>query len=120
MLAAASLVVALSAAAGALGPTAGGVLAALPVLASVLAVFTHRDHGPEAAAALLRGMLSGMGGFVAFCLLVALLIEPAGPLVAFIAATAGAITAQLAAARSTSNRPQNDRRPLARASEQGV
>jgi hypothetical protein len=119
MATAAALVVALSAAAGALGPTAGGVLAALPVLASVLAVFTHRDHGPASAVALLHGMLGGMGGFVAFCLLVALLIEPAGPTAAFAAAAAGALTAQLAAALLPSP-AHNDRRPLARASEQGV
>lgn len=120
MLTAAALVVALSAAAGALGPTAGGVLSALPVLASVLAVFTHRDHGPHATVALLLGMLRGLAGYVAFCLLIALLIEPAGPAAAFSAATAAALAAQLATAARTTTRAHNERRPLARASEQGV
>lgn len=94
MLAAAVLVVALAVAASAVGPVAGGVLAALPVLASVLAVFTHRDDGPQAAVALLRGTLTGMGGFVAFCLAVGLLVEHVPPAPAFAAATALALAAQ--------------------------
>jgi len=52
------LVAVLSAAAGALGAVAGGMLAALPILACVLAVFTHREHGGPQAIALLRGMLA--------------------------------------------------------------
>jgi hypothetical protein len=41
------LVVSLSAAASALGAAMGGVLAALPVLASILAAFTHCQQGPS-------------------------------------------------------------------------
>jgi hypothetical protein len=96
--ASAVLVVALAAAATALGPVAGGVLAALPVLASVLAVFTHRRDGAPSAVALLRGMLGGMGGFAAFCLAVALLVERIAPAAAFAVATAAALAAQVAAA----------------------
>ena len=91
------LVATLAVLAGVVGPTAGGVLAALPVLAAVVSVFTHRTDGPVAATAFLRGLLGGLGGFAVFCLLIALLIEPAGGPVAFIAATAGAVVAQLAA-----------------------
>ena len=93
MAATAGLVVALAAAAGWLGPVAGGVLAALPVLASVLAAFTHARAGAAAAAELLRGMLAGMAGFVAFCLVVALAAEPAGIAVAFGLATLAAVAA---------------------------
>ena len=39
------LVVSLAAAASRLGPVVGGMLAALPALASILAVFTHEQHG---------------------------------------------------------------------------
>ncbi len=85
------LVVTLAAAARAFGPMAGGILAALPVLASVLAVFTHRDGGAVAVAELLRGMLGGMAGFVAFCALVAVLAVPAGVPIAFAAATVAAV-----------------------------
>lgn len=94
MLVTALLIVSLTTAAGRLGALVSGVLAALPVLASVLAVATHRGQGPAAATELLRGMLGGMTGFVAFCLLVALLLEPAGTAAAFGIATASCLLLQ--------------------------
>jgi len=96
MASAALLVAVLSAAAGALGAVAGGMLSALPVLACVLAVFTHRDQGPGAATLLLRGMLAGMPSFVIFCQLIAMLIASAGIAPAFAAATAAALAGQAA------------------------
>jgi len=92
------LVVSLAAVAGWLGPTVGGVLTALPVLACILAAFTHERYGAAAAAQLLRGMLSGMGGFVVFCLLVAALVDDAGVTVTFMAATGAALCTQGAVA----------------------
>jgi hypothetical protein len=88
------LLAALSTAVGRLGATTGGLLAALPVLASLLAVFTHREAGGGAAVELLRGTLIGMAGFIAFCELVALLIVPDGAPVAFAAATVTALLIQ--------------------------
>jgi hypothetical protein len=93
------LVLALAAAASRLGPTAGGILAALPVLACILAAFTHEQHGAEAVAQLLRGMVAGMAGFVVFCALVAGLVERAGIAAAFALATLAALAAQIAVAR---------------------
>jgi hypothetical protein len=95
-----ALVVSLTWAAGRFGPVVGGVLAGLPVLASILAAFTHARHGADAVTVLLRGMLAGMGGFVVFCALVWLLVEPAGIAVAFAAAAVAAAAAQLVAARA--------------------
>jgi hypothetical protein len=97
MATAALLVVLLSAAAGALGPLAGGMLAALPVLACVLAVFTHREAGAPAAIGLLRGLLAGMASFVVFCQLIAMLIVPYGIAPAFEAATVAAVGVQAVA-----------------------
>lgn len=94
------LIVGLTAAGEQFGPTAAGVLAALPTLASVLAVFTHARHGHDALVAMLRGMLGGLGAFVSFCLLIALLVEPAGVVLAFGLATAGALLVQLVVAAS--------------------
>jgi Protein of unknown function (DUF3147) len=94
MATAALLVALLAAAAGALGALVGGMLAALPVLACVLAVFTHREAGGPAAIALLRGMLVGMAGFVIFCQLIATLIGGYGIAVAFVAATVAALAVQ--------------------------
>ena len=96
MAATATLVLALTAATELLGPLIGGVLAALPILASVLAAFTHGDQGPRAAIALLRGMLTGMACFVGFCSVVAALVVPLGVIVAFAAATVVAVALQAA------------------------
>jgi hypothetical protein len=93
------LVVGLTAAGDRFGPTVAGVLAALPTLASVLAVFTHARHGHDALIAMLRGMLGGLGTFVSFCALIALLIEPLGALPAFVLATGAALLLQLVVAR---------------------
>jgi hypothetical protein len=95
MASAALLVAVLAAAAGAAGPLIGGMLTALPVLACVLAVFTHREAGPPAAVGLLRGMLAGMSSFVVFCQLIAMLIGRDGVAVAFAAATLGALVVQV-------------------------
>jgi len=95
----ATLIVALSAAAARFGPTVAGILAALPTLASVLAVFTHSRQGREALLDLLRGMLGGMVAFATFCALVALLVDQAGVALAFGLATAAAALVQAAVAR---------------------
>jgi hypothetical protein len=101
MAATAGLVAALSAAAAELGPHVGGILTALPVLASILAVFTLAQHGAPALQDLLRGMVTGMAAFVVFCALVAALVAPAGIAAAFAAAVTGALAAQAAAAWTT-------------------
>jgi len=91
------LIVGLTVAGERFGPTAAGVLAALPTLASVLAVFTHARHGHDALVAMLRGMLGGLGSFVTFCAVIALLVEPAGVIPAFVLATGAALLVQLVA-----------------------
>jgi hypothetical protein len=91
------LVGGLSIAGAQLGPTVGGMLAALPVLASVLAIRTHRRYGPPGVLHLLRGMLTGMPAFVGFCALVELLIVSLGTAVAFSLAIALAVSFQLMA-----------------------
>ena len=99
------LVVSLAAAASRLGPVVGGVLAALPALASILAVFTHEQHGAHALVVLLRGMLGGMAGFVVFCALVAVLADRAGVGATFTAAALAAVCLQGAAARAATRPP---------------
>ena len=96
------LVVSLAAAASRLGPVVGGMLAALPALASILAVFTHEQHGADALVFLLRGMISGMAGFVVFCALVAVLVDRAGVAATFTSAALAAVCVQGATAAAAS------------------
>ena len=102
MVATGALVVLLAAAASRFGAVAGGVLAALPALASVLAVSTHRRQGRSAVLDLLRGMVAGMVGFVAFCEVVALLIDRTSIAATFTAATLAALALQAGTAASGS------------------
>jgi hypothetical protein len=88
------LIVALTAAANAFGPVAAGALSALPTLASVLAVFTHRLGGHDAVVELLRGMVEGMVAFATFCAVVGALVDRAGIAPAFLLATAAAVAVQ--------------------------
>jgi hypothetical protein len=66
------LVVALTSAASALGPTVSGLLTPFPVATSVVMAFTIAQGGADAAARTLRGYLTGLPGFTAFFVLVAL------------------------------------------------
>jgi hypothetical protein len=100
----AAMIVGISAAAGRLGPAVAGALAALPTVASVLAVSTHRQHGADAVLDLLRGMLGGMAAFVLFCALIGLLVEPAGVAAAFVVSTAAAVLVQAGLGRQAASR----------------
>jgi hypothetical protein len=89
------LVTGLAGAVGAFGATIGGLLAGLPVLASLLAIFTHREAGGAAAIEILRGTIVGMTGFVAFCVIVAAAIVSVGGAAAFAGATVAALLLQI-------------------------
>lgn len=99
------LIVALVAVGDLLGPQLGGILVALPALASVLAAFTHARHGSTSVRELLRGMLQGMAGFAVFCALVALLAGRAGTAPTFLLAAAGALVTQASSAALFRPRP---------------
>lgn len=77
---------------GALGPQLGGILIAFPVLASLLAGFTHASDGGPAAAALLRGMITRLIGFAGFCLVAALELRALGVAAGLLAAVAASLT----------------------------
>jgi hypothetical protein len=66
-LAAAAMVVTLTALSSSLGAELSGLIAPFPVITSVLAAFTHAQRGHDETAVLLRGML---GGFYIYALLV--------------------------------------------------
>lgn len=77
-LAAAAMVLALTAAADALGPEWSGLLAPFPIITTVLAVFTHQHHGPTETRILLRGLLTGLYAFALFAAVLAISLEHLG------------------------------------------
>jgi hypothetical protein len=93
MVAATAVVVVVTTLAPLLGAHLAGLLSPFPVFGAVLAVFTHRVHGPRAASDALDGLLLGLIAPAVFFLVLALLLRPVG-LAAFAAAAAAALCAQ--------------------------
>jgi hypothetical protein len=88
------IVLAITAAAGALGPSLSGLLAAFPVYVTVLALFAHHLQGPEAAINVVRGLQVGLFGTIVFFLVVNSTIESLGVVVAFAVAIAAVAAVQ--------------------------
>jgi hypothetical protein len=84
----------------ALAPVAGarltGLMTVLPIATTVLAVFSHRDHGAPFAVHLLKGLAIGLYSLMAFFAVLALSLEPLGTVWAFTLALAAAMAAQIA------------------------
>ena len=107
-LAALALVIAISAASGALGPSLSGLLAPFPIITSVLAVFTHAHGGVGQVRVLLRNFLVGFYGFAAFCFVLASSLDSLNGPAAFLIALVAALVVQAAVfvLRSRRLRPQ--------------
>jgi hypothetical protein len=58
-----------------IGSRMTGLLTTIPLYVTILSIFAHRNHGPAAAAHVLRGLLYGMFAFTGFFLVLSLLIE---------------------------------------------
>jgi hypothetical protein len=89
-----ALVLTLTAIAGWLGPRLSGLLAPFPIIATVLAVFTHAQRGPEELIHLLRGLISGFGAFALFCFTLAVSLSSLDTTAAFALASGVALLAQ--------------------------
>jgi hypothetical protein len=94
-LAALALVLALTAASGALGPHLSGLLAPFPIITSVLAVFTHAHGGAAQLDLLLRNFLLGFYGFAGFCFVLAIALPALATASAFGLAVAAALVVQI-------------------------
>ena len=94
MIVATGVVLLLTAAAPSLGPHLTGLLAPFPLYAAILAVFAHELEGAASAAKVLRGLLVGLWSFVGFFLVLALLLERAGLVATFAAATTVSLLVQ--------------------------
>jgi hypothetical protein len=77
-----------------LGPQLSGVFAMFPVMASVLAAFSHRRSGAGFAINLLRGMALGYYAFAVFCVVLAILLPRSHVGLAFLASLASAALVQ--------------------------
>jgi hypothetical protein len=91
MTAGAAMVVALSAVSPALGPRLTGLLAPFPVIASVLAAFTHSVDGIGAVGRYADALVRGLPSFAAFTAAVAWLVRPEGTAIAFAVASLAAL-----------------------------
>ena len=103
MVLATALVLTITGSATVLGPRLAGLLATIPLYASILSGFGHTLGGPRAAIDVWRGLLFGLFGFGAFYLMLALFIEPIG-LTAFAFAIIAAVVTQAVTLR-TMRRP---------------
>ena len=89
-----ALVLTLTAIAGWLGPQLSGLLAPFPIIATVLAIFTHAQRGVDETLRLLRGLVSGYGAFALFCFTLAVSLRSLGTAAGFLLATAVALLTQ--------------------------
>ncbi|MEW5890541.1 MAG: hypothetical protein AB1768_16230 [Pseudomonadota bacterium] len=94
MLAAAALVLAITKAATVTGPRLAGLLTPFPVASSVVTAFSHRLYGPDTAILLLRGMVVGLYGFVAFFAITAALLPVTGIVLSALAGFVAAVAIQ--------------------------
>ena len=89
-----ALVLTLTAVAGWLGPQLSGLLAPFPIIATVLATFTHVQRGTDELLRMQRGMLAGFGAFAVFCFTLTLALRTFDTGAAFALATALALLVQ--------------------------
>jgi hypothetical protein len=88
------LVLTLTAVAGWLGPRLSGLLTPFPIIATVLATFTHAQRGTDELLRILRGLLSGFVAFALFCFTLAITLRSLDTPAAFALATAVALLTQ--------------------------
>lgn len=112
MAAAAALTVVVTGVAGLVGPSWSGLFAVFPMIALVLAAFSHAAHGPAHVVPLFRGMVGGHYSFSVFCLAVALALPAHGAVLSFSLATALAVATQLGAKAMASRFPCRPNRSI--------
>jgi hypothetical protein len=88
------LVLILTSAASALGPALSGLLAPFPIIASILAAFTHAHNGPLLTRRILRGLVLGFFAFALFCFTLAQTVDTLGIAAGFAIAAAVALLTQ--------------------------
>jgi hypothetical protein len=100
MIAGAGMVVFVTTAGPYFGATISGMLATIPTVAAVMALFTHAQEGPDRTIGVMRGMTHGLLGFGAFLTVVAATLVPLGIAAAFALGFAAVIVVQAIELRS--------------------
>ena len=100
MLAGAAMVVFVTTAGPQFGATISGMLATIPTIAAVMAIFTHAQEGPDRTVGVMRGMTHGLLGFASFLTVLAATLEPLGILRAFALAACAVVAVQFVELRS--------------------
>jgi uncharacterized membrane protein (GlpM family) len=77
-----------------IGSRLTGLLTTIPLYVTILAIFSHRNQGPAAAAHVLRGLLYGMFAFTVFFITLNLLLDRVSLAVAFGLAILSALVIQ--------------------------
>jgi hypothetical protein len=111
-LSALALVLALTAVASQLGAKLSGLLAPFPVITSVLAVFTHAQHGERELRLIMRGLVIGFVAYALFCFVLAVALEAFGTAGGFLVATLAALATQAVALTVTWRRREPAVEPL--------
>jgi hypothetical protein len=75
MIMATTLLVLITTLAGTLGPKWGGLLSPFPIFTFIMVTFAHSMGGPGAARQLMRGVLLGLFSYMAFFIIVTLLVQ---------------------------------------------
>jgi hypothetical protein len=116
MIAGAGMVVFVTTAGPGLGAVISGLLATIPTVAAVLALFTHAEEGPERTIGVMRGMTHGLLGFASFLTVLAATLEPLGVTTAFALAAAAVAAVQIVELSSA----VRSRKPVVEAEVQGT
>ncbi len=82
------------------GATISGMMATIPTVAAVLALFTHAQEGPERTIGVMRGMTHGLLGFAAFLTVLAATLVPLGIPASFALAGSVVVVVQLVELRA--------------------
>ena len=100
MIAGAGMVVFVTTAGPYFGATISGMLATIPTVAAVLAIFTHAQEGPDRTIGVMRGMTHGLLGFAAFLTVLAATLVPLGIAAALALGLAAVVAVQAIELRS--------------------
>jgi hypothetical protein len=100
MIAGAAMVVFVTTVGPNFGATISGMLATIPTIAAVMAIFTHAQEGPDRTVGVMRGMTHGLLGFASFLTVLAATLEPLGVVRAFALGAVAVVAVQFVELRS--------------------